>query len=220
MTPRIDLNQRTYSSTTLPAHEAPLGRATERSERFSALMRQKQDAGRPGVTLPVGGQVRTTPALDGGALVASEKSTGPRGDPVSPPVELEELQHHGPELSQEQPASEALSPWVEPLQRVIAHSILPTESVAPPALQPSLALEQVWQAVRRIAWGGDRQRSVAYIELGAGELDGAALTLEARGSAISVVLELPQGVAAAGWAERLAARLEGRGLEVQSVQVR
>ncbi|HEU5073034.1 MAG TPA: hypothetical protein VFU02_02660 [Polyangiaceae bacterium] len=81
-------------------------------------------------------------------------------------------------------------------------------------------MDQLWRAVRRIAWGGDRQRSVAYIELGAGTLTGAALTLEARGNAISVVVDLPPGASHAGWAERLTERLARRGFEVQGVEVR
>lgn len=79
---------------------------------------------------------------------------------------------------------------------------------------------EIERTVRRIAWGGDRQRSVAYIELAAGELSGATLTLEARGNAVSVVVDLPAGTSGAGWAERLAQRLMQRGLEVESVEVR
>jgi len=116
---------------------------------------------------------------------------------------------------------EGLSLWVDPLQRALAQPLLPlAESTAPPPPHPALALDEIERAVRRIAWGGDRQRSVAYIELAAGELSGASLTLEARGKALSVVVEVPAGTSTAGWAERLATRLAQRGLDVESVVVR
>ena len=116
---------------------------------------------------------------------------------------------------------EGISLWVDPLQRALAQPPLPfAESPAQPSVHPVLAMDEIERAVRRIAWGGDRQRSVAYIELAAGELSGATLTLEARGKAVSVVVEVPLGTSTAGWAERLADRLAQRGLEVENVVVR
>ena len=117
--------------------------------------------------------------------------------------------------------AERLSLWVDPLQRALAQPLLPqVEPAAPPPAHPALAMDEIERAVRRIAWGGDRQRSVAYIELAAGELSGASLTLEARGKVVSVVVDVPAGTSTAGWAERLRDRLAQRGVDVESVVVR
>ena len=67
---------------------------------------------------------------------------------------------------------------------------------------------------RRTAWGGDRRRGTARIELSEGALAGATLVVHAEQRAVSVELELPEGVAGAGarsWQQRIAERLEGRG---------
>jgi len=142
---------------------------------------------------------------------------GPRGDPAERRLQDGSRQ---PDPDSEGQGTE-LSAWVDPLQRALAQPLLPSrESAAQPPSHPTLAMDEIERAVRRIAWGGDRQRSIAYIELAAGELSGATLTLEARGRAVSIVVDVAPGTSTAGWAERLAERLAGRGLEVESVLVR
>ncbi|HEY6724051.1 MAG TPA: hypothetical protein VI197_08460 [Polyangiaceae bacterium] len=153
------------------------------------------------------------------SVAPGEKTIGPRGDPVAGGRDRDEFQQSGHE-GQQVGAPDGRLLWVDPLQRVLAHSAPPPESAVPHVTHPALAMGELWRGVRRIAWGGDRQRSVAYIELGAGELNGACLTLEARGGSVSLVVDLPPGASGAGWAERLADRLARRGLEVQSVEVR
>jgi len=64
---------------------------------------------------------------------------------------------------------------------------------------------------RRAAWGGDRRRGSARIELSEGTLAGATLVVHAEQRSVSVELELPPGRSASGWQERIAQRLEGRG---------
>lgn len=216
MTLTFGLSPRANSSTTPSICPRRSGDLKHRSEGFSAFMRPEQEASRSGVGLPVGGQARGVATLASVTLGVDGNLSGPRGDPPLPPIERDEFQRYGHE---EGPFS-ALAPWVDPLQRVLAHSTPPPESVAPHVANPSLAMDELWRTVRRIAWGGDRHRGVAHIELGAGELSGAAVTLEARGTTISLVLELPSGASGAGWAERLADRLARRGLEVESVEVR
>lgn len=216
----IGPSQHANSSSTPPVDRTPPGAVKHASEGFSAVMRAKQETGRLGVNLPVGGQDRESFGVDSESSAPGGKPVGPWGDPVPPPLEREEFHHYGRDSVAEELAPDPLSPWIDPLARVIAHSTPATESAPSPTANPAFATDQMWRAVRRLAWGGDRQRSVAYIELGAGELNGAALTLEARGDAISIVLDLPAGVSRADWAERLADRLARRGLEVRSVEVR
>ena len=62
---------------------------------------------------------------------------------------------------------------------------------------------------RRAAWGGDRRKGSARIELSEGALAGATLVVHAEQRTVSVELELPPGIGALGWQQRIAERLEG-----------
>ena len=223
MTSLVDTPRSLNSSNTPRSERMVAAVPSCRSQDFSSLMRSKQEASRLGPAVPAGGYL-VGPL--GAALEGRQPATsplGPRGDEVLSPNERDEFQRDGRDSEGQRPASEGLSPWVDPLQRVLAQPTpnasgsLPTQASAHP--NPASAMDELLRGVRRFALGGDRQRSVAYIELGAGALSGAALTLEARAGAISVVLDLPAGVSGAGWAERLAQRLAERGLEVHSVEV-
>jgi hypothetical protein len=75
------------------------------------------------------------------------------------------------------------------------------------------------EAVRRIAWGGDRRRGVARIELG-GEHLGTTLVVQGEGREVSLSIELAPGRDAGSLPERLAARLRARGLSLRDVEVR
>lgn len=68
---------------------------------------------------------------------------------------------------------------------------------------------------RRVAWGGDRRKGSARIELSEGALAGATLVVHADQRTINVELELPAGMAAQGWQERITQRLERRGLSAR-----
>ena len=72
---------------------------------------------------------------------------------------------------------------------------------------------------RRAAWGGDRRKGSARIELSEGALAGATLVVHTEQRAVSVELELPPGTPALGWQQKIAERLEGRGFAA-SVKVR
>ena len=67
---------------------------------------------------------------------------------------------------------------------------------------------------RRIAWGGDRRKGTARIELSGGALAGATLIVHTEQRSVEVELELPQGMAARGWQQRISERLEARGFSV------
>jgi hypothetical protein len=72
---------------------------------------------------------------------------------------------------------------------------------------------------RRVAWGGDRRKGSARIELCEGPLAGGTLIVHAEQRSVCVELELPAGGGSAGdWQQRILERLEERGFSVQ-VQV-
>ncbi len=88
------------------------------------------------------------------------------------------------------------------------------------ASQTRVSLEDlVPQLVKKIAWSGDAQRGTVRMELGAGELAGATLTVSAEAGRVSVHMQTPPGTDIAAWRERLTSRLEGRGLSLESVSV-
>jgi hypothetical protein len=83
-----------------------------------------------------------------------------------------------------------------------------------------VSLEHVMSRfVRRVAWSGDAHTGTARLELGAGELAGATLTIRSDRGAVTVSLELPPGVDAEKWRDRIARRLELRGLQVGGIDV-
>jgi hypothetical protein len=75
------------------------------------------------------------------------------------------------------------------------------------------------EVLQRVAWGGDRRRGVARLELG-GELSGVVVLVRGEGREISLELTLPGGRRAAELPERLMARLAARGLVVRELLVR
>ncbi len=92
----------------------------------------------------------------------------------------------------------------------------PAACVAPAALPVREDLQNLLTGLaRRAAWGGDRRKGSARIELSEGSLAGATLVVHAEQRSVSVELELPPGVAALGWQARLAERLEARGFSAQ-----
>lgn len=70
------------------------------------------------------------------------------------------------------------------------------------------------QLVRRIAWAGNGRRGSVQMELGAGPHAGTTITVHADDGRIRVEL---QGAGADALRSRIATRLEGRGLDVESV---
>ena len=90
----------------------------------------------------------------------------------------------------------------------------------PVALAAHVSLEHLLtRLVRRIAWSGDAHTGSARLELGAGVLEGATLTIHSDHGALRVSLEVPPGVDQAEWKERIARRLGTRGLQIASLDV-
>lgn len=66
--------------------------------------------------------------------------------------------------------------------------------------------------VTRFALSGDKKRGTSHLVVGAGELAGGSVTLDADGDAVHVRIDAPPGVDARAFAEGVRARLEAKGL--------
>lgn len=130
-------------------------------------------------------------------------SKEPKSDPKD---ELDPTARHAAQL-----APPTFAPMAQP----------PVEAAATVQAKAHVTLEDLIPAlVRKIAWAGDGRRGSVRIELGSGELAGGVLVVHADEGKIRVELSVPSGVDADSWRERLERRLEGRGLDVGSVEVR
>jgi hypothetical protein len=119
------------------------------------------------------------------------------------------------------PMTRALSlPGLRMMTPTAASLASPASREAPLVAASQLSLEHVMtRLVRRIAWSGDAQSGTARLELGAGELEGATLLIRSDRGALDVSLELPPGADRAEWKERIAKRLDARGLQISSLEV-
>jgi len=92
----------------------------------------------------------------------------------------------------------------------------PSATSAPTALPLHEDLQNLLTGLaRRVAWGGDRRKGSARIELAEGALAGATLVVHAEEREVKVELELPAGAGSGGWPARIAERLEARGFSAQ-----
>jgi hypothetical protein len=133
---------------------------------------------------------------------------------VHPDAEKRGRHHESEELDPSMRQTAQLAP---PLGTMTSNAESETSKLAS---QTRVSLEDlVPQLVKKIAWSGDAQRGTVRMELGAGELAGATLTVSADAGRVSVHVQTPPGTDVAAWRDRLTARLEGRGLSVESVSV-
>lgn len=94
-------------------------------------------------------------------------------------------------------------------------------AAAAPLANARVSLEElVPQLVKKIAWSGDARGGTVRMELGAGELAGATLTVSAEHGRVSVRVDTPPGTDTASWGTRLRSRLEGKGILLDGVEVR
>jgi hypothetical protein len=115
---------------------------------------------------------------------------------------------------------QTLDPLVCALSRPGIVAPPPITEVARGPIEPPVEL-MLERLVKKVAWGGSGRRGSARLELGAGSLAGATVTVHAdETGAVSVEVELPPGARSEAWHEELAQRLERRGLVVRSVSVR
>jgi hypothetical protein len=78
--------------------------------------------------------------------------------------------------------------------------------------------------VRRIAWSGDGRRGSLRLEVGSGALAGASVLVQSTGGRVDVTLGSAPGSSHTrddleAWRDRIAARLEARGIDVGAVDV-
>lgn len=95
----------------------------------------------------------------------------------------------------------------------------PPTSGANPAGGATFDAALAAEVLQRVAWGGDRRRGVARLELG-GELAGTVVVVSGEGREVTLELSVPAGVHAETLPERLSARLAARGLVVRELVVR
>ncbi|HEX5101938.1 MAG TPA: hypothetical protein VFV94_20660 [Polyangiaceae bacterium] len=123
---------------------------------------------------------------------------------------------------------ELVGDLLDPLCRSLAAlgpSVLAPEAPSSAALASApgplgiIELAAVEEAVRRVAWGGDRRAGVARIELG-GAYIGTAIVVRGAGREVALSIELGSGADAGSLPQRLVERLRARGLAVTDVEVR
>lgn len=117
---------------------------------------------------------------------------------------------------------------LDPLRRAMASGLEwqmappPQDAKAEPlAAAARVSLEHVVeQIVRKVAWSGNTRSGVMRIEIGEGSLSGANLLVQAEGADLRVMLDLPAGVDATSWRDRIERRLTKKGLRVTEFEVR
>ena len=114
---------------------------------------------------------------------------------------------------------------VDPLMRSLGVPVAmgpgPVEprSVSPTVIPGELET-LISRMAKKLAWGTDGRRATACLQLGAGPLEGATVLLATEGRAVELAVDLPPGVYALGWEERIRRRFEERGFELTRLVVR
>jgi hypothetical protein len=114
---------------------------------------------------------------------------------------------------------------LDPMQRVLLHDggwARPEATAgaggkgpgaaAGPALPVPTLDSLVDRFLRRVAFSGGRQRGVAHLEIGSGELAGASLTINAEGEHLELTLDTPPGVDPEPYRALLTTRLAAKGV--------
>lgn len=177
---------------------------------------------------PEAGRVTAHPGRKGGRPPAGvpARGSGPDGRDAAagPRLPFRPEREHHDDQGQGKSDQHAGHLLLDPLARSFAHAALPVAQPAPASLPPNATLvhldQMMTRLVRKVAWGGDGRRGAARIELGAGELAGATIVVEADNGALSVDIDLPPGAAPDVWRERLTKRFKGRGFNLVELNVR
>jgi hypothetical protein len=196
---------------TRPPPPAPAHRGPPRAS-FAALLKRPSGAPGPWPPLPSAppplaplhhASPQPPPSRERGERIAPDRPG--RGEPPEPAPEERE----GP-LRTPEPLERALWQLRPPAPPP------PTLAPAPPGLP--LSVDQLAdRLLRRIALGGSRHRGTAYLEVGAGGLQGAAITVHAEGARLSIEIDAPDSEASRRWGHQLQERLRARGLEAEVV---
>lgn len=112
---------------------------------------------------------------------------------------------------------------LDPLELAMAAPPAPAAALAHPdpgARGASFLDPLVSELVRSLAWGGDRRRGAARVELGGKRFGGASVVVVAEGKDISLEVTAATHADAAELGERLRERFERRGLTVRAVTLK
>ncbi len=170
------------------------------------------------------GRPVVAPRYFGGVFPPEGKASAlTRSSPAAAPLD----ETSAVEAAGDKPASKeapGLSAGVvlDPLLGVLVPTLQRLENpLAAPAVIAAPAFAELWaKLVRKIAWGGDGRRTTARIEIGDGDWAGATIVVSAVAHQVAVTIDLPPGARVAEWRERIARRLEERGLDVAELNVR
>lgn len=191
-------------------------RARGRSS-FSALLahagRPVCCLGMPGVDGLTGGTGQQAAPLRT-PVTEPSRGTGERQDDTA-------LGHHAREERSGDPGSRLAEPPFELWLRGTASIGAAPPAPVPGVNQPATAtVEQLAERlVRRASWGRSGARRTLRLELGGGRWQGGTLVFQCDGDSVSLSLDVPPGVDANHWSERLRSRLRDRGVEVDEVSV-
>ena len=165
-----------------------------------------------------------TPGLARRPVTGPEFEGALQSTPSAAVLPPHERHRPGPERFTEPDLPAALDAVLDPLlcQMAVQPGITPAVELplagtgAPAALPLHEDLQNLLTGLaRRVAWGGDRRKGSARIELGEGALAGATLVVHAEEREVRVDIELPAGAGSGGWPARIAERLEARGFSAQ-----
>ncbi len=126
-----------------------------------------------------------------------------------------------PDGSVEDPTERAERPAWEHLAGLEAQTALRQTSEGGALTQRGVASSaHLAELIQSIAWGGDRRRGTARIELGAGRLAGTALVVAVDDAGLRLQVEAPSGVDSEALVERIRERLAARGQSLDEVSIR
>lgn len=97
---------------------------------------------------------------------------------------------------------------------------LQSQAVQTHTVQSVMSMELlVPELVKKIAWGGDKERATARLVLGKGALDGTSVTIHSDRGAVRVELSGRGGAELDHFRERIEQRLRDRGIRVDDVKI-
>lgn len=104
---------------------------------------------------------------------------------------------------------------IDPLALSLSSPMPLLGAAAPEAGATSRALDPMVQEIlQAVAWGGDKKRAAARLELGGRRYGGASVTVSVDGDSVMLQVSGPSHGDALALGERLQERLEQRGLRV------
>ncbi len=201
-------------------------RALSPADRI-VVVRTADNRTRTGASLSFASLVRSPPAGSisaNGPLSQSNRLLATQTGTETPLAAPHARARRDPEPSPDPEAKPASEQVLDPLSCQLALNLGLSSLVQPnpaacvaPAVSPLREdLQNLLSGLaRRAAWGGDRRKASARIELSEGALAGATLVVHTEQRSVSVELELPSGTAALGWQQRIAERLEARGFSAR-----